>query len=80
MARSQINENFLNHLSADFLNAYSAGSKPTGTPNPFALEGLRNNGIHTSFARTKSWTHFAEKTTPKMDLIVTVCSNADGEV
>ena len=79
-AGSLIAENLLNYFGGNFFNACSAGSNPAGTPNPFALEGLRNNGIHTSFARTKSWTHFAEKTTPKMDLIVTVCSNADGEV
>lgn len=78
-ARSLIAEGLLNELGGDWLNAYSAGSNPTGTPNPFALEVLQKNGIDTSFAESKSWSHFAAETSPEMDLIITVCSNAAGE-
>ena len=38
-ARSLIAEGSLNHLSANLLYAYSAGSNLAGTPNPIALEG-----------------------------------------
>ena len=79
-ARSLIAEGLLNHLGGTWLNAYSAGSNPTGKPNPFAIEILQRNGIDTSFATSKSWTEFAHPSSPEMDLIITVCANAAGEV
>ena len=79
-ARSLIAEGLFNHLSGDWLKAYSAGSNPTGKPNPYALEVLQNNGIDTTFAQSKSWAHFADDTSIEMDLIITVCANAAGEV
>lgn len=79
-ARSIITEGLLNHFGGELVKAYSAGSQPTGTPNPFALQALRDNGIDPSFARSKSWDEFAAETTPKMDLIITVCANAAGEI
>jgi len=78
-ARSIITEGLLNHLGGDRVTAYSAGSQPTGKPNPFALQALRNNGIDPSFARSKSWDEFAVVTAPEMDIIITVCANAAGE-
>ena len=79
-ARSILAEGLLNHLGGHLLNAYSAGSIPTGTPHPLALEVLKDNGIDTSFAKSKSWTHFSDKASPQMDLVITVCANAAGEV
>lgn len=79
-ARSVITEGLLNHLGGSHLAAYSAGSMPTGKPNPFALEVLAQNGIDTSFARSKSWDEFAGADAVKMDVIVTVCANASNEV
>jgi arsenate reductase len=48
-ARSLIAEGSLNHLSANLLYTYSAGSNLAGKPNPSALEGSQNEGIDKSF-------------------------------
>ena len=78
-ARSIIAEGLLNHLGGNRLSAYSAGSNPTGEPNPYALKVLQNNGIDTTFAKSKSWNYFANNNSIEMDLIITVCANAAGE-
>ena len=79
-ARSIIAEGLFNHLGGNRLKAYSAGSNPTGEPNPYALKVLQNNGIETIFAKSKSWNYFANHKSIEMDLVITVCANAAGEV
>jgi protein-tyrosine-phosphatase len=62
--------------------AYSAGSSPRENqqPNPLGLEVLKSAGINTSYLSSKSWDVFAKPDAPHMDLIITVCDNAAGEV
>ena len=60
--------------------AFSAGSQPTGAPNPAALATLRARGLEHDFARSKSWDEFAGVGAEPMDLIITVCASAAGEV
>ncbi|MEM9170982.1 MAG: arsenate reductase ArsC [Pseudomonadota bacterium] len=82
-ARSIMAEAYLNHAADGRWRAFSAGSKPTGAPNPFALETLRAHAIDAAAhgpARSKSWDEFAAADAPAMDLVVTVCDNAAGEV
>lgn len=78
-ARSILAEAALNQLGAGRFRAYSAGSCPTGAPNPFALALLAREGIDTGFARSKSWDEFALPAAPKMDFIFTVCDSAAAE-
>lgn len=78
-ARSIMAEAAMNHLAHGRFHAYSAGSKPSGTPNPFALELLVRQGIATEGLRSKSWDEFALPGAPLMDFIFTVCDNAAGE-
>ena len=78
-ARSLIAEGLFNHLGGERIKAYSAGSNPTGKPNPYALEVLQRNKIDASFVTSKSWAHFAENSSIELDLIITVCANAAGE-
>jgi arsenate reductase (thioredoxin) len=47
---------------------------------PLALRLLQERGIPTDGLRSKGWEEFAVADTPAMDLIVTVCDNAAGEV
>jgi protein-tyrosine-phosphatase len=81
-ARSILAEAMLNHLGAGRFKAYSAGSSPreNQTPNPLALAILQEAGIDTEGLHSKSWDGFSGDNAPTMDLIITVCDNAAGEV
>jgi arsenate reductase (thioredoxin) len=75
-ARSVLAESLINHLGAARWKAFSAGSKPTGKVNPYAISTLAKHGIAAPYAASKSWDVFALPSAPKMDLVVTVCDNA----
>ena len=78
-ARSILAEAVMNQIGAGRFRGYSAGSRPTGAPNPFALDLLRREGIDTGFARSKSWDEFEGEGAPKMDFVFTVCDSAAAE-
>ncbi|MES2188516.1 MAG: arsenate reductase ArsC [Pseudomonadota bacterium] len=81
-ARSILAEATLNHIGKGRFKAYSAGSSPRENqkPNPLALEVLQRVGIPTDDLTSKSWDVFGKETSPLMDLVITVCDNAAGEV
>ena len=81
-ARSVLAEATLNHIGQGRFKGYSAGSSPRENqqPNPLALRVLQQAGISTEGVRSKSWDEFAAPGAPQMDLIITVCDNAAGEV
>ena len=73
-ARSIFAEFLLNKICGDRFEAYSAGSKPTGRVNPFALQVLKDQyKIDPRAARSKSWDEFKQTT---FDVIITVCDQA----
>lgn len=76
-ARSILGEAILNHDGNGRFRAYSAGSNPTGTVNPWAIHTLETLGYPTEGYRSKSWDEFAEG--PEFDLIFTVCDSAAAE-
>lgn len=78
-ARSILAEALFNHLGGGRFKAYSAGSQPSGTVNPVALETLDKHGVPLPEARSKSWDEFAAPGAPHMDFIFTVCASAAGE-
>ncbi|MDP1938505.1 MAG: arsenate reductase ArsC [Hylemonella sp.] len=81
-ARSILAEATLNHIGQGRFKAFSAGSSPRDNqqPNPLGLQVLQSAGISTEGLRSKSWDEFATPEAPQMDLIITVCDNAAGEV
>jgi len=79
-ARSVLAECLINDLGGGVWKAYSAGSHPTGVVNPLSLEILQEKGHATAGLRSKSWDEFARPDAPVMDLVITVCDNAAGEV
>jgi arsenate reductase (thioredoxin) len=81
-ARSILAEALLNHLGHGRFKGYSAGSSPRDNqqPNPLGLQTLQKAGINTDGLYSKSWDEFALPNAPHMDLVITVCDNAAGEV
>jgi arsenate reductase len=78
-ARSILAEGILRKDGAGRFNAYSAGSQPKGTVNPFALKVLRSFEYPIEGYRSKSWDEFTGPNAPAMDFIFTVCDSAAGE-
>lgn len=80
--RSILAEALLNHMGQGKFKAYSAGSSPRDNqkPNPMAIATLEKAGVSTEGLTSKSWDVFATPDAPHMDLVITVCDNAAGEV
>lgn len=81
-ARSILAEAILNHIGQGRFKAFSAGSSPRENqqPNPLGLQVLQSAGMSINGLRSKSWDEFAGDQAPRMDLVITVCDNAAGEV
>ncbi|MBP6006350.1 MAG: arsenate reductase ArsC [Rhodoferax sp.] len=81
-ARSILAEAILNHIGRGRFRAFSAGSSPRDNqkPNPLGLQVLQGAGISTEGLHSKSWDEFGKSDAPHMDLVITVCDNAAGEV
>lgn len=82
-ARSVLAEKIMNRVGAGRFKAYSAGSMPSGTINPHAINLLKHLNYKTDDLRSKSWEEFAilnNAAAPELDFVFTVCDNAAGEV
>ena len=81
-ARSILAEALLNHIGQGRFKAFSAGSSPRENqqPNPLGLQVLKAAGISTEGLHSKTWDEFCKPDAPHMDLVITVCDNAAGEV
>lgn len=78
-ARSIMAEALVTTMSKGSFKGFSAGSKPGGQVNPFAIEQVKKTGYPIDNLRSKSWDEFAAPDAPHMDFIITVCDNAAGE-
>ncbi len=71
--RSQMAEAIVNHDCDGDWQAFSAGTLPTGTVNPVALQVLKEIGIEHQ-GRSKSIQEYYGQT---FDQVITVCSDAE---
>lgn len=78
-ARSIMGEALLTSFGKDRFKAYSAGCRPTGVVNPWALQTMKALSLPTDGFRSKSWDEFAQPGSPPMDFVITVCDTAAGE-
>jgi protein-tyrosine-phosphatase len=79
-ARSIIAECIINRLGAGKFKGYSAGSRPSGSVHPYAMELLQRLNYATSGLRSKAWEEFARADSPRLDFVFTVCDDAANEV
>lgn len=75
-------EALLNAIGKSRFKAFSAGSSPIDNqqPNPLSLKVLQKVGIPTVGLHSKSWNVFAGPDAAQMNLIITLCDKAAGEV
>ena len=81
-ARSVLAEGMLNHWAKKLgkdVQAFSAGSAPSGRINPFALDSLARAGVSVEGFRSKSWDEFTGAKAPVMRVVITVCDSAAAE-
>lgn len=78
-ARSIFAEAILRDLGKGRFRAFSAGTRPNTTLNPFALEVLERNGHATTDLRSKHVSEFQRPDSPVMDFVFTVCDAAATE-
>lgn len=78
-ARSILAEALVSTMGNGRFRGFSAGSRPTGTVHPLALEQAAHTGYPLDNLRSKGWDEFAVPGAPVMDFIITVCDDAAGE-
>ena len=81
-ARSLLAEAIMNDpaVNRGLFRGFSAGSHPSGRPNPFALEQIQKAGLPVEGIRSKDWNEFTQPGAPAINFIFTVCDNAANEV
>lgn len=67
--RSQMAEGFARHFGKETIEAYSAGSKPSGKINPNAIKVMQEDGIDITSQQSKG---FDELRVKDFDLVITL--------
>ncbi len=77
--RSILAESILRKVAPERFNAFSAGSRPKGAVNPFALKVLERLEYPTEGLRSKDWEEFSGAEAATMDFVFTLCDDAARE-
>src|SRR5262249_31322961 len=78
-ARSIMAKCILQRLGQVRFKAYSAGSHPSGTVNPYAIALLKRFNYPTANLRSKDWQEVAGPAAPPLDFVFNVCDQAADE-
>ena len=78
-ARSILAEAIMSSIAADRFRAYSAGSDPAEAPMPEVIRRLQALGHDVSTLRSKSWEDFIGPDAPRMDFVIALCDELDGQ-
>jgi arsenate reductase (thioredoxin) len=78
--RSVMAEAIVGHDCAGRFVPFSAGSRPRGAVDPLALRVLASYGYPTAGLEATTWDIYTRDGAPEMDLIITVCDTAAGEI
>lgn len=73
-------EALLNALDGERVIGWSAGEAPKEKVSPMVLSLLQRHDISTDGLHPKSWRAFVGSHEPKIDLAITLCNNAVGEM
>lgn len=79
-ARSIMAEALATLMGNGRLQGFSAGSHPSGAVQPLAAKLAIEAGYPAEKLRSKSWEEYAQPGAPEMDMVITVCDNAAGEL
>lgn len=78
-ASSLMAEAILRRIAGRRFEAFSAGTRPRGEPNPQAMAMLRELGHDTEHLYSKPVDIFREDDAPRMDIVISVCDRAASE-
>lgn len=73
-ARSQLAEGLATKMFGDRVEVQSAGSKPSGKVQPWAVEVLKEEGIDISKHWSKSFNQLSPGFLANLDYVVTLCA------
>lgn len=73
-ARSQLAEGLAEALFGNKARIQSAGSVPSGSVQPWAIEVLKDDGIDISQNWSKSYEQLSSEFVEKLDFVITLCA------
>lgn len=73
-ARSQMAEGLAKQIFGRDFNIESAGSQPSGTVNPFAIQAMKKYGIDITTHHSKSWDDLPRDFFDNLDFVITLCA------
>lgn len=78
--RAMVAKGILNALASPDYRGFAAGDEPDPLPCPEALSVLARHLDTVQGIRVKHWSVFTRPGAPKIDVVISLCNNAVGEI